>query len=240
MKKLFVLVCAFAATAPSIADAQSDTLRAVVATWAAQPTVGVDTALVYFNRGGQRQLGITYVETVAKTPAGYLVVQQNVRPTGQVVTLDSIEIAAGTLAPIWHADVTPRGRMRVEFAAGRMKGKATDLAGASSAVDSAVAAGAMDFSTAASFVRLLPLKAGYHAVLLTNDVHRGTVPVEIRVTGEESVDVAGRAVKAWVVENTTAGRTVRRWIEQASRREIKVLVDMGNGATMEMERPRAP
>jgi hypothetical protein len=237
MKKLIVLVSTLSVSLPAVAASQTDTLRAVATTWAAQPTVGVDTALVYFVRGGQRQLGITYVETVAKTPAGYLVVQQNVRPNGQVVTLDSIEIAAGTLAPIWHSDVTPGGRMRVDFAAGRMKGTATNPAGASSAVDSAVAAGAMDFSTAASFVRLLPLKAGYHVVLLTNDVHRGTVPVEIRVTGEESIDVAGRAVKAWVVENTTAGRTVRRWIEQGNRREIKVLVDMGNGATMEMQRP---
>ncbi len=232
-----VAATALVALLPSLASAQSDTLRAVASSWAAQPAIGVDTALVYFNRGGARQLGITYIESVAKTAAGYLVVQQNIRPNGQVVTLDSIELAAGTLAPIWHSDVTPAGRMRVEFANGRMRGTSTNPAGTATPVDTAVPAGAMDFSTASSFAGLLPLRAGYSAVLLTNDVHRGAVPVEIRVTGEETLDVRGKSMKAWVVENVTGGRVVRRWIDQAARREIKVLVDMGNGATMEMERP---
>jgi hypothetical protein len=60
--------------------------------------------------------------------------------------------------------------------------------------------------------------------------------VGVRVVGEEEIELGGRRLKTWAVEKTNSGRTTRHWIDQASRREVKVLVDMGNGSTMEMER----
>lgn len=220
---------------PALLDAQADTVGANASTWGAQPAVGVDTATLYFVRDGQRQLGMLYIETIRRVPEGFMLVQQNVRPNGASVTLDTVVLNEGTLAPVWHSDVTPRGTTRVSFAGGRVRGTATDTAGVESPVDAAVPAGAIDFSAASTFARLLPLRAGYAVVLRTYDIHRGLIYTPIRVLGEEMLDVGGTEVKAWKIETITAGQPVHHWIDQATRKELRVSLTMGP-TTMIMER----
>jgi len=233
----YLLFAAATLAFPSRGLAQ-DTVRAIPGTWGAAPTVGTDTASVYFLRNGNRQLGITYVETISATSDGFLLVQRNVRPNGALVTLDSISMAKETLAPLWHADVTPRGSMRVSFAGGRMRGSATDTAGVVTVVDTTVPPGALDFSVAGSFVRLLPLRADYAAVLLSYDIHRGVIYTSVRVDGEEDIEIGGTRAQTWKVAITNGGRTTQHWIDQRTRRELRVTVDMGS-AQMIMERKPA-
>ena len=54
-----------------------------------------------------------------------------------LLTLDSVVVARGTLAPLSHTDTTPTGRTLVRFAGGRMRGTA-DSSGRTTAIDRAV------------------------------------------------------------------------------------------------------
>lgn len=220
---------------PRHAAAQVDTLGPSLTTWVAQPTVGQDTATVYLERNGNRQIGMRYIETIARIPEGLLLVQQNIRPDGRIVTLDSVALAAGTLAPLWHADVTPTGRMRVAFGDGRMRGTSTDTAGVAKSVDIPLAAPLLDFSATSTFVRLLPLRAGYTAVVRSYDIHRGVQHTPVRVVGEETITMGAASIPTWKVETTANGRTVTHWIDQRTRRELRVRASMGP-AEMIMER----
>lgn len=221
-----IAVVALLSTADGL-HAQSDTLGASASTWAAQPTVGTDTAMLYLVRDGQRQAAITYIETVTRVADGFMLVQLNMRANGLTATLDTVVLAPGTLAPVWHADRTPAGSMRVAYAGGRLTGVRVDTAGQRTAVDTAVAADLLDFSAASSFFRLLPLRPGYAVVLKSWDVHRGVIHYPVRVTGEEEIDVAGAMVKTWKVETSSGGRTIEHWIDQRTRREVRATTTMG-------------
>lgn len=230
-----VLALALAVPAPS--SAQADTVGASVSTWAAEPVVGTDTARVFFERNGTRQLGIIYVETITRTPTGFMIVQQNMRPNGATVTLDTVVFAAKTFAPLWHSDVTPRGSMRVSFESGRVRGTSTDTAGVSQPVDTTAAPDLIDFSVASTFARLLPLASGYSAVLKSYDVHRGVIHTPVRVVGEETLTIGEKQVPAWKIETTSNGQTVTHWIDRSTRRELRVRLSMGQ---TEMIMERAP
>src|SRR5690349_21643556 len=120
--------------APAVLHAQPaqtpDTIRVGHAMVAHALAAGVDSTDTYFVApSGERRLGVVYEETVAPVPGGFLVVQRNARPDGRLLSLDSIEVDARTLATRWHSDLTPRDRRRVAFANGRMTGTVTDSAG---------------------------------------------------------------------------------------------------------------
>src|SRR5690349_16085426 len=129
-------------------DAQRpDTIRTTHPVVATVLAAGVDTVDTYFvSPTGERRLGVVYVETVTPVAGGFRIVQRNERPNGQLLSLDTVEVDARTLAARWHSDMTPRGSRRVTFADGRMTGSATDTAGTASPVDQPVAAGAIDYS----------------------------------------------------------------------------------------------
>lgn len=228
---VLALVLAF----PASSRAQADTVGASATTWAAEPAIGTDTARVFFERNGTRRLGIVYVEAITRTPTGFMIVQQNMRPNGAIVTLDTVTFAAKTFAPLWHSDVTPRGKTRVSYANGRVRGMSTDTAGVSRSVDTTAAPDLIDFSVASTFARLLPLAVGYSAVLKSFDIHRGVIHTPVRVVGEETLTIGEKQVPAWKIETTSNGQTVTHWIDQATRRELRVRLSMGQ-AEMIMER----
>jgi hypothetical protein len=150
------------------------------------------------------------------------VVERNLRPDGRQVTLDSIEVDARTLAPRWHADVTPRGSRRVVFAGGRATGTAVDSAGRSTPVDEPVPAGALDYSVQSLVTPRLPLRAGYRAVLQTYDITRGPQTVALRVLGEEELAPAGP--RTWKIEVDYGTFRVTQWVDQKARRTVRTRV----------------
>jgi hypothetical protein len=234
----FARIAVAALAIPSSLVAQADTVGAAASTWAAEPVPSVDTANVFFERNGQRQLGIVYIETIARAPGGFMIVQQNMRPTGVIVTLDTVVFAAKTFAPLWHADRTPRGSTRVSFANGRVRGTSTDTAGVVTAIDTRAAADLIDFSVASSFTRLLPLRPGYSAVVKSYDIHRGVVHTPVHVVGEETLTIGDRRLPTWKVESRNSnGQVVTHWIDQKTRRELRVSASVGPS---EMAMERAP
>jgi hypothetical protein len=217
------------------AMAQADTVRAGAhGSDSLQLVPGVDSTDTFIVRDTARVRIMTYVETVSETPEGYLIVGANVTPGGATVSLDSVLVERGTLAPRWHSDLTPAGRSRVSYVGDRMAGTAVDTAGAESSMEAAVAAGAFDYSMARLVINQLPLTLGYEGVLLTHDIRRGTIPVAFQVVGEETVTVGGRAADAWKVEMNYGAFTAERWIDRVTREDLRTRVVV-NGREMLVE-----
>ena len=229
------IVAALVALAAAPAHAQRDTVRAGAASLRSLALpAGVDSSDTYAVRDGERRLLVTYVEEVTRTPDGYLIVGRNVRQNGAVLSLDSVAVAAGTLAPLWHADSTRGGRTRVRFAGGRMRGTVVDSAGARAELDSVVPAGVYDYSMASRVVNLLPLRAGYAVVLPSYDIHRGPQFTRVTVLAEEDVEVRGRQVPTWKVEMDYGRFKATRWIHRETRKDVRTAVENG-GMRMEVE-----
>ena len=218
-----------ALVAPAAVQAQRpDTIRTGHPVVAGVLAAGVDTTDMFFvDPRGERRLGVVFVETVAPVPGGFLVVQRNVRPGGQLLSLDSIEVDARTLAPRWHSDVTPRDRRRVTFANARMSGTAMDSAGAVTPLDQPVAAGAIDYSLGTRVVPHLPLREGYVATLELHDITRGPQWTTVRVLGREDVAVKGATVSAWKVALDYGAFTATQWIDPAAKRTLRTEVQRG-------------
>ena len=224
---------------PMPGRAQRDTIRAGLAPLAnLSLPLGVDSSDTYAVRNGERRLVATYVEEITRTDDGYLVVGRNVR-IGAILSLDSVALASGSLAPLWHSDTTRSGRMRVRFMENRMRGTKTDSAGVETAIDSAVPGRVFDYSVASRIVNLLPLRAGYDVVMPSYDIHRGPQFTRVTVVAEEDLAVGGRAVPAWKVEVDYGRFKATRWIDRATRRDLRTAVS-GGGMEMIAEPRRHP
>jgi hypothetical protein len=215
--------------APAALQAQApDTIRTGHALLANALAARVDSTDTYFvTPSGERRLGVVYAETVTPVPGGFLVVQRNARPDGRLLSLDTLEVDARTLAPRWHSDLTPRGSRRVTFANGRMVGTVTDSAGAVTRVDQPVPVGAIDYSLGSLLVPHLPLREGYVATLALHDITRGPQWTTVRVLGREPVTVRGTPVSAWKVALEYGGFTATQWIDPAAKRMLRTEVDRG-------------
>jgi hypothetical protein len=220
-----LLLAAVPLLAPALARAQADTVRAGGAALGGRTfAVGVDSSDTFVVRNGERVLVVRYTEAVTRTADGLLVVGRNVRPTGAVLSLDSVAVDARTLAPVWHADSTRAGRTRMRYADGRLRGTRTDSAGRETPLDSAVAAGAFDYSVASRVVNLLPLRPGYTTVIASHDIHRGPQDVRITVLAEEALEHRGTTRPAWRVEADYGGFKATRWIDRETRRDLRTHV----------------
>jgi hypothetical protein len=190
--------------------------------------IGADTSHTYAVRGDDRRKIMTYVETVSEVPQGFLIVGENVRPDGQAFSVDSVIVDGRTLAPLWHADHSPAGHMAVRYAGSRLTGT-SDSAGSTSAIDVEVVPGAFDYSMARLVINQLPLAPGYGGVVMAHDIRRGAVPLPFRVVGEEDVTVGGKSAKAWKVEVDLGRARAIRWIDQATRRDLRTSVTFPGG-----------
>lgn len=182
---------------------------------------GVDTIDNYVVRDGEEQLVVTYVQTITRVPEGYLVVQENVSRSGVTMSLDSLLLAEGSLATVWHGDVTPNGRRHVSFADGRVRGISVDSLGTETAVDTTIPPGLFDYSIATLVADHLPLEAGYEATLATYDITRGPAHVSLEVVAVDTMSVHGETREAWRMEVAFDGRNVTRWIDRRTRRELE-------------------
>ena len=207
--------------------AQADTVRAGAAR-RFQLTTGVDSTDTYAIRGEERRKIMTYIETVTEVPEGYLIVGENVRPDGQSFSVDSLLVARGSLAPIWHADHSPAGHMDVRYVGDRLVGS-SDSAGRSKPVDAAAAAEAFDYSMARMVINQLPLEPGYEGFVVTHDIRRGAVSLPFRVLGEEEMTIGGKTAKGWKVEVDLGRATAVRWIDQATRKDLRTVVTFPGG-----------
>lgn len=198
-----------------------DTIRVGEPTLTGILQPGVDTIDAYVVRDGQRQLVVTYVETIVETASGYLVIQENRSGSGTVMTLDTLAVTRGSLATEWHGDVTPAGRRHVTFAGGRMTGVEVDSAGVETGIDERVPAGCFDYSLLSLITNRLPLAEGYGATLATYDIARGPVDVSFTVVGSETTAVGGASFDTWRIDVDLGPRIVTRWVERGTGRELR-------------------
>lgn len=234
-----VLLLAGAASGPVSAQvgtpaaAPGDTIR-VGTLGSIELHPGADSTMTYAVRDGERRPMMLYVETVSDVPEGHLIVGENIRPDGRSVTLDSVVVARGTLAPLRHSDVTPSGRTEVRLEGGRVIGTAVDTLGQATAIDAPATPGAFDYSMTGMILGHLPLRSGYAAVVLTHDIKRGMIPLTVRVLGEEEITAGGRSAKAWKLEVDYGTFKATRWIGHESRKELRTVVNFnGNEIVVE-------
>lgn len=218
-----------ASLAPAALAAQKpDTIRVGHALVADALAAGADTTDTFFiTPAGERRLGVVYSETIVPVSGGFRIVQRNARPDGQLLSLDTLEVDGRTLAPRWHSDLSPRGRMRVTYANGRATGTSTDSAGAATPIDQAVTAGAIDYSIGSLLVPRLPLREGYVATLSLHDITRGPQWTTVRVLGREDVTVRGATVSAWKVALEYGSFTATQWVDAAAKRTVRTHVESG-------------
>ena len=107
-----------------------------------------------------------------------------------------------------------------------MRGTLVDSTGTTRPLDAA-ASGTFDYSTMSRIVNLLPLRAGYDVVLASHDIHRGPQFTRLTVLGEEEIEVRGRKVAAWKLELDYGRFKAHRWIERATRRDLRTAVNAG-------------
>jgi len=213
------MVATLALSLVMLAPAPADTLH--VGDRSFSIPVGADTIDNYVVRGGEEQLVVTYVQTITEVPEGYLVVQENISRSGASLSLDSLLLAEGSLATAWHGDVTPNGRRHVAFTDGRVRGISVDSLGTETPVDAAIPPGLFDYSVATLVADHLPLESGYEATLATYDITRGPAHVSLAVVAVDTISVEGGTREAWRMEVAFDGRTVTRWIDRMTRRELE-------------------
>ncbi len=221
------LALAVLAALGSGGQVQADTIRADGKV-SLRLEAGVDSSQTYALRGDDRRKIMTYVETVSEVPQGFLIVGENVRPDGESFSVDSLIVDRVTLAPLWHADHSPAGRMDVRYEGARLKGT-SDSAGSSRRVDVEVVPDAFDYSMARMIINQLPLAPGYAGVVLAHDIRRGAVPLPFRVLGEEEITVRGKPAMSWKVEVDLGRATAVRWIDQATRKDLRTSVTFPGG-----------
>ncbi|MGD8320695.1 MAG: hypothetical protein PVJ02_09580 [Gemmatimonadota bacterium] len=209
-------------------SAPADTLRIGDPSLHVLLAAGTDTVDNYVVQGGERRPLGTSIETRSEIPEGFLIVQENRGADGTLFSLDSIVVADRTLATVWHGDVTPTGRRHVVFSDGRMTGVAVDTLGQETSLDAEVPPGLLDYSVFALVANYLPMSPGYNAVVATYDIARGAIYVPLEVVAAEDVTLGGTTLEAWRMEIHLGARSVTRWIERETRREIKWSVAVGD------------
>ena len=95
-------------------------------------------------------------------------------------------------------------------------------------------AGLLDYSVASRLVNLLPLRAGYDAVIASWDIHRGAQFTRITVAAEEEIEWRGGKVSAWRVEADYGRFKSTRWIDRATRQDLRTTVN-NSGMSMVVE-----
>jgi hypothetical protein len=219
-----------------VASPQVDTIRVGHPSAPGALPAGVDTVDAYLQQNGERLPTVTFVQTIAETPDGFLVVQENVSRSGSTISLDSIAVARGTLATVWHGDVTPEGSRHVAFSPGRMAGTHADTLGHETPIDASIPDRMFDYSLLTLIADRLPLAEGFSATIALYDITRGPVYVPIRVTATESVSLGGLDAEAWKMEVDLGPRVVTRWVERSTGRELRWSVELPDGRTMVGER----
>jgi len=205
----------------------ADTIRVGEAPMAIPLTAGVDTVDNYVLVDGERRLVAISIQAVTTVEGGYRIVQENLRPSGQVMTLDSIVVTEENLATVWHGDVTPLGRRHLRFSAGRASGIAIDTLGVETPIDERADGDRFDYSIMSIVIDRLPLEAGYEATLQTFDITRGPVDVTFRVVGAESIRLGQTTFDTWKTEVDLGPQTVVRWIERSTGRELRWSLEAG-------------
>lgn len=187
---------------------------------------GADTVDSYVSQEGEVRRAVTSVQTILEVPEGYLIVQENLGANGSLLTLDSILVAPGTLATLWHGDVTPAGRRHVAFGDGRVTGVAVDSLGRETSIEAELSAGSFDYSIFSLVADRLPLSVGFTATIATYDITRGPIFVSIEVLDAEDVVLGGTTYETWKMSVDLGPQSVTRWVDRTSRRELKWSVKM--------------
>jgi hypothetical protein len=209
---------AHTAAAPGACVAGETTLKVGDARLASFTPFAVDTVDMVLERGGTMANAISTQHTVRSRQNGrdaWLLVQWSQTPRGE--STDSVWVDASTWAPLRHVSTFPGGGVNVTYAGGRVTGTATRRDTVRT-VDEALGAGTFDLSASADAVGVVALCPGSVVHVSSYDPGVGPRESEFRMVGTESVDIGGRQYAAFVVETITPPRTIRLYLDPATRR----------------------
>ncbi|MEP6778779.1 MAG: hypothetical protein ABJC26_02740 [Gemmatimonadaceae bacterium] len=183
------------------------------------PFIGADTTEVYAIRDGKRQLISTDVQVTSRITNGFLVVFTGQSTLGK--SIDSVSMAAGTLAPLRHVEILPKHSAAFIFGDSQLTGIVNDSTGTHN-VNIALRANVLDFSIISAATNCLPLSTGYAAVILTYDVaRRAEVAVGFAVAAREKIRWHDHDVETWKTITDLGTHKITRWTDVASRRDVR-------------------
>jgi len=190
-----------------------------------------DTVDMVMERAGATRSALS-TEHVSRSRQGgrdaWLFVQWSQTPAG--ASLDSTWVDAGTWAPLRHVSTFPGGGVNVTYAGGRVTGTVTS-GDTTRAVDQALDAGVFDLSASSDALGVVTLCAGSVVHVTSFDPAFGMRTSDYRLIGNESVELGGRQYAAFAVETTVGPRTVRLYMDPATRRVFAWRAE-GQGITM--------
>jgi dipeptidyl aminopeptidase/acylaminoacyl peptidase len=176
--------------------------------------------------------------TAVTEEAGSIVVSENLQIMGQAIT-DTVTLDPATLAPTRRSLAQGPVKIDVEYTANRVKGTMS-MGGAPKPFELETG-GALFAEGASAQVAMgaLPLAAGYSVTFRTLDVQRQKVALkQLSVVGIEDMTVPAGTFKAFKLEVKSAdgdpgSQTI--WIDADTRRVVKVVATLPNGATITSE-----
>lgn len=189
--------------------------------------IGTDTTETFTVANGARRKINTSIQSVAKTPTGYLVVQVAQSPGGEMI--DSTWIDAGTFATRRHVEVGPMGSKSFAFAGRHVTGTRVD-SGKTRTVDFMLDRDALDNSVGGLVMLGLPMTPGGSAVIATYDLSGDYNHATVRVVGDDAVPESSARGWKLVTDYKSGARewSVNHWIDPDTRRDLRWELTIGN------------
>lgn len=150
---------------------------------------------------------------------------QNIEgPTG--IMTDTAVADPETLAPRRHASHSEARTLTLAFAPNRVTGTFSKNGDPASAIDQPVTGNLYDSNMLDVLLATLPLSAGYTGRLMVYLYEAGgPTPVDIAVTGAETVD----GTDSWVTGVTIGGKTARYYVGKTEPRVTRIVSSPGPG-----------
>ncbi|HVX89088.1 MAG TPA: hypothetical protein VG940_09190 [Gemmatimonadales bacterium] len=137
-----------------------------------------------------------------------------------------------TYAPIAHRSHGPR-TLVLDYDGLHVTGSITEGQGPARPIDVTLPSPAFDPSALHAVFGSIPWRPGLAVELAMFDHEElAVVPTWVRVVGKEELATDAGPVDAWHLAVTKGERTVQYWLRAADGVDLKVTLEMGNGAAM--------
>jgi len=152
-------------------------------------------------------------------------------PTGAMI--DTAVADAGSLAPRWHSSWAENRILRLQFAPGRVTGTYKDAGEPPIDINQQVAENLFDANMLDVLICALPLVEGYQGrfTIYLYEVG-GPTPVDVAVTGSESID----GTDTWITGVTISGHTARYYVGKTDHRVARIVSSPSPGVELRLVR----
>jgi len=186
-------------------------------------------------RGGQEQeIGSLDDQVVLADDNGKpsIIRVQNVDGPAGAMT-DTAVADKASLAPRWHSSHAEHRLLQLQFTGSKVTGKYKGSGDPPFPIEQSVAENVFDSNMLDVLVCALPLADGYRGRLTVYLYEAGgAVPVDVAVTGSETVDGSD----TWATGVTISGHTARYFIGKADHRVVQIVATQAPGVELRLVR----